>query len=180
MRGRELRLRYEKEKYTVHSALITIFTVLYDRAVERAIKRIPNCTSNWTYTRYRNSVACYWALCQHLETPPPHPACSCTPKFIVIFNRSSNATQFPFSFVWIRFGHICVSSAKPVHLRMKISLVTCTLPFWLARFPKLENFSCGGNDGSFWILYVLQSARYEAANTITSNKGTCCTCVYPY
>lgn len=180
MRGRELRLRYEKEKYTVHSALITIFTVLYDRAVERAIKRIPNCTSNWTYTRYRNSVACYWALCQHLETPPPHPACSCTPKFIVIFNRSSNATQFPFSFVRIRFGHTCVSSTKPVHFRMKISFVTRTLPFWLARFPKLENFPCGENGRSFWILYVPQSARYEAANSVTSNKGNCCTCVYPH
>ena len=40
---------------TVHGALITIFTVLYDRAVERAIKRIPNCTSDWTYACYRNS-----------------------------------------------------------------------------------------------------------------------------
>lgn len=35
----------------VREALITIFTGLYDRAVERAIKRIPNCTSNWTHTR---------------------------------------------------------------------------------------------------------------------------------
>lgn len=79
-------------------AYYDFYRSLRSRSLERAIKRIPNCTSNWTHAWYSNSVLLNAFPASWEPSHPIYPACSCVhPKFIVIFNRSAASTRFPFA-----------------------------------------------------------------------------------
>ena len=115
--------------YTMH-AYYDFYRSL--RSLERAIKRIPNCKSNWTHAWYSNSVLLNAFPASWEPSHPIYPACSCVhPKFIVIFNRSAASTRFPFaSFLDLR---------PPLRSRPKVSrAVHAFSPFRSAKITKLS------------------------------------------
>lgn len=83
---RESRWREGSEYVYIYKrcAYYDFYRSLRSRSLERAIKRIPNCTSNWTHAWYRNSVLLN-AFPASWEPSPIYPARSCAPEIYCYF-----------------------------------------------------------------------------------------------